>query len=94
MLTGEIKGDIKEGSLLPETYHFVYGDKRQDVIDRMEAAMTTQLGTLWQHRKQGLPFETPQAADIDPSVFSILQPDYIRKRMVLPIRREGKRVVI
>jgi type IV pilus assembly protein PilB len=42
----------------------------------------------------GLPFETPQAAEIEPSVFSMLQPDYIRKRLVLPMRSEGNRIVV
>ena len=33
-----------------------------------------------------LPFESPQASDVDPAAFSLLQPDYIRRRHVLPIR--------
>ncbi|MGA2230074.1 MAG: ATPase, T2SS/T4P/T4SS family [Tepidisphaeraceae bacterium] len=42
----------------------------------------------------GLPFETPQASEVDPAVFSLLQPDYIRRRMVLPLRKEGRVVVV
>jgi type IV pilus assembly protein PilB len=42
----------------------------------------------------GLPFETPQATDVDPVAFSLLQPEYIRRRHVLPLRREDKILVI
>jgi type IV pilus assembly protein PilB len=41
-----------------------------------------------------LPFESPQASDIDPAAFSLLQPDYIRRRHVLPIRREDNTLVV
>ena len=34
----KIIGDIDEGSLLPSTYHFSYGDKKQDVIRNMQEA--------------------------------------------------------
>jgi type IV pilus assembly protein PilB len=42
----------------------------------------------------GLPFESPQASEVDPAAFSLLQPDYIRRRHVLPIRREGATLVV
>jgi type IV pilus assembly protein PilB len=42
----------------------------------------------------GLPFETPQASDVDPVAFSLLQPDYIRRRHVLPLRRQDKILVV
>jgi len=61
-LDGNIVQPIPEGSLLPETYHFTYGDKRQDLINRMRSDMTTQLTGLWEHRKEGLPFSTPEQA--------------------------------
>jgi UPF0755 protein len=61
-LEGAILGNIDEGSLLPQTYHFVYGDQRQDLIVRMQAGMKTTLNELWEKRKKDLPFQTPQQA--------------------------------
>jgi UPF0755 protein len=57
-LEGAIVGDVKEGSLLPNTYHFVYGDSKRDLIDRMQAGMKTTTDELWPKRKEGLPFTT------------------------------------
>src|SRR4051812_38043058 len=37
----------------------------------------------------GLPFEVPEKASTDARAFAMLQPDYIRKQLVLPIRLEG-----
>jgi type IV pilus assembly protein PilB len=37
----------------------------------------------------GIPFEVPQKNDIDPRAFALLQPDYIRKNFVLPMRFEN-----
>lgn len=62
VLDGTIAAEIPEGSLLPETYHFTYGDKRQDLVNRMRADMTAQITGLWAHRKEGLPFTTPAEA--------------------------------
>ena len=42
----------------------------------------------------GLTFETPQNTDIDPDSFGLLQPDYMRRRHVVPIRREGRTLVV
>lgn len=60
MLEGAIVGDVAEGSLLPNTYHFVYGDSKRDLIDRMQVGMKTTLDELWSKRKEGLPFTTPE----------------------------------
>jgi UPF0755 protein len=61
VLEGDI-GEVKEGSLLPETYHFVYGDQRQQVIDRMQAGMRKLLDGLWEKRRADLPFSTMEQA--------------------------------
>ncbi|MDE3059983.1 MAG: endolytic transglycosylase MltG [Pseudomonadota bacterium] len=61
-LEGSLPENIPEGSLLPETYHFTYGDKRQDIVDRMQAGMASLLASLWQKRKPGLPFANPEQA--------------------------------
>ena len=61
-LEGDVPAGIKEGSLMPETYYFMRGEKRADVIVRMETAMKTTLETLWQKRKEGLPLGSPEQA--------------------------------
>ncbi|HRC26872.1 MAG TPA: endolytic transglycosylase MltG, partial [Alphaproteobacteria bacterium] len=51
-----------EGSLLPETYQYVYGDTPGDLMSRMKTAMDTQRAALWAGRASGLPFTTPDQA--------------------------------
>lgn len=57
-LEGDVPGNISEGSLLPDTYHFVYGDQRSDLIDRMKKGMAVTITELWDTRQTDLPFET------------------------------------
>lgn len=61
-LAGSIEGAIEEGSLLPETYHFIYGDKRGDLIGRMQRDMAVLVADLWERRREGLPLKTPDEA--------------------------------
>ena len=61
-LSGEVKAVPKNGSLLPETYHYSYGDSRAGLIDRMQHAMDQALAEAWKARDQDLPFDTPQQA--------------------------------
>jgi UPF0755 protein len=53
---------IKEGSILPETYQYIWGETRQEVLSRMQAAHEAYIGKLWQQRAAGLPFETSEEA--------------------------------
>lgn len=61
-LTGDIPTPIPEGSLLPETYHFLLGDTRESVIRRMQKAMKDTLASAWAARQQELPLATPEQA--------------------------------
>ncbi|CAO3420109.1 endolytic transglycosylase MltG [Azospirillum argentinense] len=61
-LTGELKTVPKNGTVLPETYHYSYGDSRSALIERMQHAMTQALNDAWKNRGPDLPYETPQQA--------------------------------
>lgn len=58
VLTGSIEKTPVEGSLLPETYHYVYGDTRESLIARMQKAMAEKANRLWATRQQGLPIQS------------------------------------
>ncbi|MCK5518257.1 MAG: endolytic transglycosylase MltG [Alphaproteobacteria bacterium] len=68
ILTGTIQNLPAEGSLLPETYHFSYGDTRQDIIWRMKKSMKKTLNSLWEKRAANLPLKTPEEAVILASI--------------------------
>ncbi len=67
-LTGVATEVPREGALLPETYHFSYGDSRAELLRRMSAAMDAALGELWASRAGGLPLATPGEALILASI--------------------------
>ncbi len=68
ILTGEIKEIPAEGVLLPETYHYSYGDAREVMIARMRKLAETTFDVLWSQRAPDLPFTTPQQARILASI--------------------------
>jgi len=67
-LEGEITLTPREGSLLPETYHFHRGDSRDSVVERMRQAMDQTLAELWPKRDASIPLKTPQEAVILASI--------------------------
>ncbi len=54
-LAGELPPLPGEGSLLPETYFYAFGDRRADLVKRMQRAMQDALDQLWPERAQDLP---------------------------------------
>lgn len=54
-LAGAVGPPPREGSLLPETYHFSYGDQRAALVGRMAAAMRAALDALRGRLSDGLP---------------------------------------
>jgi len=78
-LQGKVWSVPGEGSLLPETYHFSYGDSRQDVVWRMAVAMRGLLVNLWRNRAPGLPFVSPGEAVVLASI--------VEKETSLPAER-------
>lgn len=57
-----------EGSILPETYHYSFGDSRAGLVQRMVRAMDNSLNDLWAGRADGLPFKNPAEALILASI--------------------------
>ncbi|MBU6476136.1 MAG: endolytic transglycosylase MltG, partial [Alphaproteobacteria bacterium] len=60
-----LKGDVAavppEGSLLPNTYEFSYGDTRESLLARMQKAMKAELAALWTKRAAKYPLTEQQA---------------------------------
>jgi UPF0755 protein len=67
-LDGPLPPPPAEGSLLPETYFFVLGDTRGQMVARMQADMAAALAELWPKREPGLPLASPEDAVILASV--------------------------
>lgn len=67
-LAGEIEDVPPEGALLPETYHYAWGDSRTEILERMRAAMRETVARLWEARDPDLPLASPQEAVILASI--------------------------
>ncbi len=61
-MEGEISPLPPEGSLLPETYFYGWGDARMRTVERAQRAMRETLAELWARRAPELPFADPEAA--------------------------------
>lgn len=68
VLEGELPAPPKEGHLLPETYLFLRGTSRQDLIAKMAKAHEDTVAELWPGRQEGLPLATPEEAVILASI--------------------------
>jgi UPF0755 protein len=67
-LKGELPRTPEEGSLLPDTYHYSYGDQRHELVERMEQAMVEATTRLWPGRAKDVPLNSPQEAVILASI--------------------------
>ena len=67
-MTGSVGQLPQEGWLLPETYHFSFGDPRYRLIEQMNKAMVNLLDELWERRTADLPFKSPDEALILASI--------------------------
>jgi len=63
-----IEDNIAEGSLLPETYKFTRNDTKQNIVKRMQKAMSETLDKLWESRQNGLPLKSKEEALILASI--------------------------
>ena len=67
-LTGTITNVPDEGTLLPETYNYSFGDTRASLIERMQRDAQTILNDLWEKRAENLPLKSPREAVILASI--------------------------
>ncbi|MGD9649222.1 MAG: endolytic transglycosylase MltG [Dongiaceae bacterium] len=67
-LSGPPLENVKEGTLLPETYHYHYGDNRADLLKRMQEAQNKLLAELWPKRRADLNLANPEQAVILASI--------------------------
>jgi peptidoglycan lytic transglycosylase G len=59
VLTGNIKDVPREGSLLPDSYHFNRGFTREQMVQRMRQAQDRLVREVWERRSPDLPIKTP-----------------------------------
>jgi UPF0755 protein len=67
-LQGSILQTPKEGTLLPETYHYSFGDSRQGIIRRMQVELRHLVDSLWRKRDSGLPLLSSNEAIVLASI--------------------------
>lgn len=67
-LTGEIQKIPAEGTLMPNTYHFVAGEDRNAILKRMQEATIKAVNDLWETRAKNLPIKTKAEALILASI--------------------------
>ena len=67
-LAGPLPSEPADGRLLPETYHYSYGESRADMVARMARAMDDLLAFQWAHRQANLPIKTAEQALILASI--------------------------
>ena len=58
-LSGNVKDVPREGSLLPDSYHFNRGFSREQMIQRMRQAQDRLVREAWERRSPDLPLKTP-----------------------------------
>jgi peptidoglycan lytic transglycosylase G len=67
-LEGEVGNIPVEGSILPETYAYVRGDPRADLVKRMQRSLDETLDELWPERAPNLPLKDKREAVILASI--------------------------
>ena len=67
-LTGDMPAAPAEGAFLPDTYHFVRGTTREEVVNRLINAQSNLLDDIWPARQEGLPISSRDEAVILASI--------------------------
>ncbi len=67
-LVGEVTVQPREGELLPDTYYFVFGETRDQMVGRMQQAMQKALDRAWAKRQTDLPLKSKREVLIMASI--------------------------
>ncbi len=67
-LVGELPKNIREGSILPETYFYSFNDSKSITLKRMQDSMQKTIDTLWETRDPTIPVRTKEQAIILASI--------------------------
>ncbi len=67
-LIGQVPEQIKEGTLLPETYFYSYNDTKAGMVKRMQDAMRKTVDALWEARDRTIPLRSKEQAIILASI--------------------------
>jgi UPF0755 protein len=65
---GKLSATPAEGSLLPNTYFYTYGQERQDLVARMQRGMAEALDDAWAKRDVNVPLASKEEALVMASV--------------------------
>ncbi len=84
-LSGDIAAVPPEGSLLPDTYAYTWGERRAALLRRMQEAMRRFLAEAWAARAPGLPLSSPEQAVILASIVELESRDPADRRMVAAV---------
>ncbi len=69
------------------------GKQIAQVLLTMNAASESQILSA-QAECMGLAFEVPDRSEVDAQAFALLPPDYVRKHSILPLRFDGKALIL
>lgn len=68
MLEGKVDKNVPEGALLPDTYSYIRGTTRQEIVNKMRLAQDKLLERAWPSRTKKLPLSSPYEALILASI--------------------------
>jgi UPF0755 protein len=57
VLEGLVDNIYPDGYLLPETYQYLYGERKQAILERMFKLMNKTLDKIWEERDSNLPYK-------------------------------------
>lgn len=57
VLTGEINNIYPEGQLMPNTYYYLYGERKQAILEKMYKLMNDTLDKAWNEKDSNLPYK-------------------------------------
>ena len=62
-LKGEVPNSLwRDGTMLPETYFYSFGDTRLSIVNRMRTKLSDKLKTIWRKRPKNSLLRTPKEA--------------------------------